>query len=55
MLYERKKREALEIARVSSVEKRTDELLAVYDRVLGAEQAPAQTPQRRSFRDRVAG
>ncbi|HEY4219760.1 MAG TPA: glycosyltransferase, partial [Myxococcota bacterium] len=36
VLYERKKREALEIAKVSSVEHRTDELLAVYERVLGA-------------------
>ncbi|HEY4220095.1 MAG TPA: glycosyltransferase, partial [Myxococcota bacterium] len=35
VLYERKKREALEIAKVSSVEHRTDELLAVYERVLG--------------------
>jgi 1,2-diacylglycerol 3-alpha-glucosyltransferase len=35
VLYERKKREALEIARNSSIEHRTDELLAVYDRVLG--------------------
>lgn len=34
-LYERKCREALDIARVSSVEHRTDELLAVYERVLG--------------------
>lgn len=35
VLYERKRREALEIARHSSIEHRTDELLAVYDRVLG--------------------
>jgi glycosyltransferase involved in cell wall biosynthesis len=36
VLYERKKREAQIIARASSIEKRTDELLAVYERVLGA-------------------
>jgi len=36
VLYERKKREALEIARASSIEKRTNELLAVYERVLWA-------------------
>jgi len=35
VLYERKKREALEIARNSSVEQRTDELLGVYERALG--------------------
>ena len=40
VLYERKKREALLIARASSIEKRTDELLAVYERVLNAGVSP---------------
>ena len=39
VLYERKRREALEIAKVSSVEHRTDELLAVYERILGMRSA----------------
>jgi len=47
VLYERKKREALEIARNSSVEQRTDELLGVYERALGRS-AQVVSQQRRT-------
>lgn len=40
VLYERKKREALEIARNNSIEQRTDELLGVYERTLGQRSVP---------------
>jgi glycosyltransferase involved in cell wall biosynthesis len=53
VLYERKKREALEIAKVSSVEHRTDELVGVYERVLG--QAPAAAPGPSSKSSRKVG
>jgi glycosyltransferase involved in cell wall biosynthesis len=48
VLYERKKREALEIARSSSIEHRTDELLAVYDRVLGKKTTVFSRPLKRA-------
>ncbi|MCC7111656.1 MAG: glycosyltransferase [Deltaproteobacteria bacterium] len=40
VLYERKRREALEIARNNSIEQRTDELLGVYERTLGRTAVP---------------
>jgi 1,2-diacylglycerol 3-alpha-glucosyltransferase len=54
VLYERKKREALDIAKNSSVEKRTDELLDVYERCLGIRPrsagaaSPASSSQRKA-------
>lgn len=50
VLYERKRREALEIARQGSIEKRTDELLVVYDRVLRTQPATAGARVRRLAR-----
>lgn len=48
VLYERKKREALEIAKGSSIEQRTDELLACYERVLGIGAHAARPALRRA-------
>lgn len=48
VLYERKRREALEIARNSSIEHRTDELLAVYERVLGQQPRVFSLPLKRA-------
>jgi glycosyltransferase involved in cell wall biosynthesis len=48
VLYERKKREALDIAKRSSIEQRTDELLATYERVLGAKPSAARPGLRRA-------
>jgi glycosyltransferase involved in cell wall biosynthesis len=48
VLYSRKKKEALDVARGCSIEQRTDELLAVYERILGRTSAASSQPDRRA-------
>jgi 1,2-diacylglycerol 3-alpha-glucosyltransferase len=52
VLYARKQREALEVAKAYSIEARAAELEAVYERVLGADATRASHPRRAAFMTR---